>query len=500
MSIGFDIGFRIGGVHGGRPSAGVAAPDIDVGMRVDFVGDSITHGGNGWAARNFFIAAINSRLETGLGADQGVVADTTTLILARIAEILALKSDVVWFWAGTNDAFAGVALATVIANFNTFCSAVLGNGTRAIIMPTPLIRSGLSGANETIRAGIRSHILARTDVVPVDMEGVITNFSDTAQLADGTHPTARKAKVGGELIASTFASRIKAGSILFADAAAATAAGNLEPDWNFAGVGGTKNGAGSTPTGELADGWTLNNATTATVVCSKVTLNGAVAQRITISGTVSVEGNLLLSTVSSAFTVVAGESFNVHCDHVVTAGDGVSAPVGIRGYIVGSAGLGRIFHETTDTGYGPYDFVQRGVVRNTPAPLQSGGALTSTMTMRLLAGAVDIQIDIAKWGVIKAETVARGLPHIIAANSGAFLPVITGTLTNGSTLTCSSGAWGGGGITLTYQWYRSDNAPIVGATARTWVAVTGLGVYCIVTATNTFGATPYQTPTTAVIS
>lgn len=64
-------------------------------------------------------------------------------------------------------------------------------------------------------------------------------------------------------------------------------------------------------------------------------------------------------------------------------------------------------------------------------------------------------------------------------------PVITGTATQGQTLTCSPGTWSKSPA-FSYQWLRAG-APIAGATASTRVlaaADAGFKMSCRVTATN----------------
>lgn len=81
-----------------------------------------------------------------------------------------------------------------------------------------------------------------------------------------------------------------------------------------------------------------------------------------------------------------------------------------------------------------------------------------------------------------------------AASRGAFaaanvpansvLPAITGTPTEGQTLTCSSGTWSNT-PSFAYQWLR-NGSPIIGATASTRVlaaADVGATMRCTVTAT-----------------
>lgn len=66
------------------------------------------------------------------------------------------------------------------------------------------------------------------------------------------------------------------------------------------------------------------------------------------------------------------------------------------------------------------------------------------------------------------------------------LPAITGTTTEGQTLTCSTGTWSNTPDAYAYQWNRNGSA-IAGATASTRVLAAGdvgATLTCTVTATN----------------
>jgi hypothetical protein len=80
------------------------------------------------------------------------------------------------------------------------------------------------------------------------------------------------------------------------------------------------------------------------------------------------------------------------------------------------------------------------------------------------------------------------------------LPAITGTKTQGQTLTSSSGTWTNS-PTYAYQWSRSG-VPIAGATASTRVLAAGdvgATMTCTVTATNAGVSTSATSlPTTAI--
>jgi hypothetical protein len=80
-------------------------------------------------------------------------------------------------------------------------------------------------------------------------------------------------------------------------------------------------------------------------------------------------------------------------------------------------------------------------------------------------------------------------------------PVVSGLLTTGSTLSCTTGNWSGTPtITYAYQW-RRGGVDIVGATSSTYVLVVAdmyNNIDCLVTATNAFGSG--QAPSNSVFA
>lgn len=87
-------------------------------------------------------------------------------------------------------------------------------------------------------------------------------------------------------------------------------------------------------------------------------------------------------------------------------------------------------------------------------------------------------------GISQASAAAAATPQCTAA------PAVTGTPTNGQTLSCSNGTWSPAATSYGYQWYRYPDTAIVGATAATRVlaaADVGKRIFCRVTGKTTAG-------------
>jgi SPRY domain len=102
-----------------------------------------------------------------------------------------------------------------------------------------------------------------------------------------------------------------------------------------------------------------------------------------------------------------------------------------------------------------------------------------------------------------AATAQSNTTPLIAmgAPTNTVAPVVTGTATQGQTLTTTSGTWTGS-PTFAYQWYRATTV-ISGATATSYVlqaADVGSTIHCKVTATNVGGSTTVQSNVTAPVA
>ena len=91
-------------------------------------------------------------------------------------------------------------------------------------------------------------------------------------------------------------------------------------------------------------------------------------------------------------------------------------------------------------------------------------------------------------------------PPVGVAPTNTVLPQITGTMTAGSTLTCSTGTWADSPDTFAFQW-RRNGTPVAGATASTYllgVPDQGTNIDCVVTATNAFGSATATAPAVSI--
>lgn len=105
-------------------------------------------------------------------------------------------------------------------------------------------------------------------------------------------------------------------------------------------------------------------------------------------------------------------------------------------------------------------------------------------------------------GALEATTEAANTLLAMNPPENTALPVITGDLVVGSTLTVSSGTWSGMELTYEYLWYRNET-PIWAATTNTYIltaADEGSVITCHVQASNDVGTQTVISESTAVIS
>lgn len=87
--------------------------------------------------------------------------------------------------------------------------------------------------------------------------------------------------------------------------------------------------------------------------------------------------------------------------------------------------------------------------------------------------------------------------------SNTVAPVVTGSLSEGATLTSTEGSWTNSPTGYAYQWVNVSSGDISGATASTYVLQSsdvGDDIYCAVTATNLIGSTTQDSNTVGPIT
>lgn len=487
-------------VPGRRPRRlGQTSPAlIPLDARVVYLGDSLIAQAPMRSARQLGLVAVNSRLRPGVGFNQGVGGERHDQILARVNQTVAQAPALVVFCGGTNDISQNRTLAQMQADHQGIVDALAAAGITQRVRWTVPRSTSTVGANETKRQDFNTWLRSRTDIVLVDLESVYDPA--TSDSYDGTHPSwigarkiaAAEAAVVGPLIAS--------GTTLYADATDATAQGNQEPDWNFAGTTGTLSGT-TLPTGQVATGWTVTNNTTCAVACSKVTLGAFNGQQIDITGSATAQNTIRLTT-SVGFTpnLQPGEFLDFAIQLSFTATDGVSAPTNLRGILVQGGSLATWGTNNPDSSAGLVDLPISGVFRTEPIGLSTtSGAVTFEVTVQVPIGTANIRLVASRLKVVKSETVAYATP--LAITSGKTAPAVSGTATVGSTLTANTQTWAGGAVAYTFQWQRGT-ADISGATSRTYVVQatdSGSTIRCVITGTNSFGASSFTTANTAIV-
>jgi hypothetical protein len=472
---------------------------IALNSRLVYLGDSLIANSPMRSARQLGQVYVNSRMRPGVGCNQGVGGDRMDQMLARIDQTIAQAPSLVVFNGGTNDIAANHTLGTMQTNHQSIVDALIAAGVTQRVRWTIPKSTSITGAAETLRQNFNTWLATRTDITLVDLESAYD--PTTADSYDGVHPTWIGARKIAAAEAAIVGPLLAAGTTLYADASDATAQGNLEADWNFAGTTGTVGGS-SLPTGQVATGWTVTNNTSCAVACSKTTIDGFGAQVIDITGTASAQNTVrLTNTISLSPSFNPGDFIDCAIQLSITDTDGVSAPTGARGILIQAGSIATWGSNNPDaSAQTPIDSVISGVFRTEPIGLSSTAASVAfEVTVQIPIGAADIRLVVSRLKATKSEQTAYATP--LAITSGKTSPRVTGTASVGSTLTAENQTWAGGGITYTYQWQRGTT-DISGATSRTYVAQAGdVGstLRCVITGTNANGNSSFTTANTAIV-
>ena len=288
--------------------------------RIVFEGDSITAGSSGPQFSMFALIRAMGRFFSPSGWNQGVGGQTAAQMATQVANVTALNPKVVVLLCGTND-LSGTAdtAATIFANIRTCVDAYRAAGAKVVSVCVLPRNDGVWDAGEeTRRLALNDLIRAQVDVTVVDVE---STFNPTTMCLDGLHPNYRGAIHLGNAVGDALNTLIVGDSVLTGYDTADNFLIGASENPQLTGTGGAVGGT-PTPTGQVANNWTVDhNDTTLTVVASKTTLNGRTAQRVQVSGNAagaSPRGVTFRNTV--AYSGQAGEFYEVWWDMSLAAG------------------------------------------------------------------------------------------------------------------------------------------------------------------------------------
>jgi lysophospholipase L1-like esterase len=201
-------------------------------------------------------------------ANLGIGGQTTTQILARINDVLALAPSWVHLVAGTNDVGSGIA--TTKTNITTMLDTFAANGVKVIIGTIPPHAGSYTDTQKADTFALNDWIrlLGRTrpDIVVVDYfaalaDGVNGNYLATVYGAnptsDGVHLSATGAYAAGKALANALRYRVNRSVPFSMPAPGQNLIGTPRP--------GLSGGGASAPAG-----WTVGGASSGTAVWSDV--------------------------------------------------------------------------------------------------------------------------------------------------------------------------------------------------------------------------------------
>lgn len=121
-----------------------------------------------------------------------------------------------------------------------------------------------------------------------------------------------------------------------------------------------------------------------------------------------------------------------------------------------------------------------------------GGATNSTYTLQSsdLGNDITCQVTASNAGGAGTPATSNSVGPIAGVPVNSVAPVVSGSTTQGSTLSTTNGTWTNSPTGYSYQWFNSSTGAISGATSSTYVTqVSDIGddIDCVVTASNSAG-------------
>ena len=230
----------------------------------------------------------------------------------------------------------------------------------------------------------------------------------------------------------------------------------------------------------------------------------------------------IASATSSTYTLTSSEAskyVRVQVINTSSAGSGVA-------YSVARSKVGSPFNTTLPaiTGtikVGSTQTVSTGTWSNTPTAYSYqwqksadgiswtnlSGETASTYVPTFDVANLRIRVSVGAGNAVETATVTTAIISGFLPPQATAIPVVTGTMTVGQTLTSTSGTWPGTIDSYVYQWQRSSDSGVTwtnisGATASTYVLVAADAGYQIRSqvslTTNTGSSSAYSLPTVGI--
>jgi hypothetical protein len=239
-----------------------------------------------------------------------------------------------WLLAGTNDlGGSSDTPATIYGYIKTCVKGYLDAGAKFVVVSRVLPRNdatflALAGGTRTADLTALNALIATlpSDSLFASYPGqvvlaadITSTFNPTTDCVDGLHPNWLGAIKVGNSFAAGINQCVSQASLLTDGYLNADNLLLASRNPSLTGTAGTKSGTGPV-TGNVADLWTVSENGGMAVACSKVTLNGAAAQRLVVSGTNSTLGRVVNFSAPINVSGAIGDQFEACVDFSLASG------------------------------------------------------------------------------------------------------------------------------------------------------------------------------------